>query len=162
MPRPHSFANLPLHSATGGVGSSKAKSIIYTGVCPPHSYERATKNTLPDGKIMVCWVSYPSLHYLTSLPGQIFHQCTRCSKVVCDSCKLTYQRLAVFIILPFSMLDLPFISAILAPFIACIEPSLAFLIIYLEPLLQTYRLCKLPSRVIKIYSLLEKKYITLL
>ena len=74
----------------------------------------------------------------------------------CNTCKETLTEWVVLIILPFSILDLPFISAIVAYFIGWMAPSLAFLMIYLVPFLETYRMYKLPSRVIKMYSLLAK------
>lgn len=113
-------------------------------------------------KVKDCYVGFfagnSPKHYLTTLPGQTFHECTRCGMVVCSYCKTRFNILVGFLIVPFSILDLPFISTIVVYLITWMEPSLAVLIPLLTPLLERYRIYKLPSRVIKMYSLLVKMY----
>ena len=66
-----------------------------------------------------------------------------------------YHQLAI---LPFVVMEFPLIESVLLSLAIMFDSSLAYCIALVQPVLQVYRLYKLPSRIILIYSLVIKLY----
>jgi len=169
-PKPHAFTSLPLQSAphrliSKDINPENTGLRCLTGVAMRNQGNGVERHPsiLPEH----------TLGTTMDAPGVIntkYFECEKCASQFCSWC---FNKTAAFrgayahtcpvtenaiflLVLPFSLESL--FAGIITYLAVMIDSSFTGLYLYIQPLMQVYRLYKLPSRIVRVYNLLVRIY----
>lgn len=165
-PKPHAFTSLPLQS----VGHELVAKTIYPGDWD--KYCRNVVHHIWDPSMRTIMIEEHTLAGREDVNPTTYMKCINCYRVYCSWCYNNSGTLknqttgctgpvtqnGFFIFTVGSIIRIPYLTVLISGLAGMFEIYTPCFIFALQPLIEVYRIYKLPSRILKFLSLLERIY----